>query len=186
MSWEAVITCSNHNHHLREWKHTPSANRSLGMSKGGGLQAFDQAGWITKCLQWTCPFSAESGGLLRSQAVLRFVDGNCMQCLESAWFPWLMLLSTWIFLFKGILRAVTAPWGRTWSTAPALKCKSGLNWVSQCWAGAPGTSHLLQLVMYANFGTFEAKSPGDFLFLFFNFFSLSSCCYQYWFWYLSI
>lgn len=40
-----------------------------------------------------------------------------------------------------------------------LKCKSGLNWVSQCWAGAPGTSHLLQLVMYANFGTFEAKSP---------------------------
>lgn len=145
-----------------------------------------QAGWITKCLQWTRPFSAGSWGWFMEPRNAEGCEWQLLQCWQSAWFPWLMLLSKRIFLFKGILRAVTAPWGRTWSVEPVLKCKSGFYQVSQCWAGAPRTSHLLQLVVSANFGTFEPKSPGDFLFLLYIFFPLSSCCSQYWFWYLSI
>lgn len=102
------------------------------MSKGGGLQAFYQPGWITECLQWTRPFGAGSWGLLMEPGNAEVCGCIWVQCLESAWFPWVMLLHKWIILFKRTLRALTAPWGRSRSIAPVLKCKSGLNWVSHC------------------------------------------------------
>lgn len=67
---------------------------------------------------------------------LRFVDAY-----SQLGFPGWCCAVKWIFLFKGILRAVTAPWGRTWTIAALVKCENDLSWVSHSVGlGHPGYS----------------------------------------------